>query len=215
MNAKRNLAVACVLLAIAAGAVWGASRMSWMHVIVADGLSPERTMDVAGHTWAPALNALPLVFLAAIPAALALKGWARAVVAVVVAASAVGTGYPALQVLTQEPDVRYIETILDLARKDYLGETDKVLAGPLLAVAGAAVAVVAAALLMRGTRGGGMGSKYQSPAARRAELEQRVFDGAAAEPASERELWDALDGGGDPTTGTGEGAAPDRPGPEG
>lgn len=215
MSAKRNLAVVYVLLAAAAGAVWGASRMTWMHVRVADGLSPERSMDVAGHTFAPALTALPLVFLAAIAAALALKGWARAVVAVIVAASAVGTGYPALQVLTQEPDVRYIETILEFARKDFLAETDKVSAGPLVALLGAVLAAVAAALLMRGLRGGGMGSKYQSPAARRAELEQRVFDDAAAPQASERDLWDALDGGEDPTAGSGEGGETDRPKAEG
>lgn len=223
MNAKRNLAVVSVLLAVAAGAAWGSSRMTWMHVRIADGLSPERAVDVAGHSWAPALSALPLVFLAAILAALALKGWARGVVAVIVAASAVGTAYPAMQVLTQEPDVRYLETILDLARKDYLSETDKVVSGPLVAVLGAVLGVTAAALLMRGLRGGGMGSKYQSPAARRAELEQRVFDGAAAEQASERDLWDALDGGDDPTESTsettgrtpGEGAETERPEAEG
>ncbi|GAB3126812.1 TIGR02234 family membrane protein [Tsukamurella serpentis] len=215
MNAKRNLTIVAALLALAAGAVWGASRMTWMNVQVADGLSPQRAMALAGHTWAPALSALPLVFLGAILAGPALKGWARGAVAVVVAAAAIGTGYPALQVLTQEPDVRYTETILDLANKDYIAETDKVVTGPLVAILGALLAVAAAALLMRGLRKGGMGDKYQSPAARRADLERKVFDDAEVEKSSERDLWDALDVGDDPTAGPGEGATTRRPEREG
>lgn len=231
MNAKRNLGIAAVLLAGAAGAVWGSGRMSWMGVTIADGLSPERTMDVAGHTWAPALSALWLVFLAAIAAALALKGWARGVVAVIVAVAAVGAAYPALTVLTQEPDIAYLETILRdapsggsgvvMGNKDYISQVDPTWAGPAVAILGAVLAVLAAALLMRGLRGGGMGSKYVSPAARRAELEKKVFDEAPQEPSSERDLWDALDGGDDPTEQAAErprsdeGAGPERPRAEG
>ncbi len=233
MNAKRNLAIASVLLAAAAGAVWGAGRMSWMGAHIADGLSPERTLDVAGHTWAPALSALWLVFLAAIAAALALKGWARGVVAVIVAVAAIGTAYPAVTVLTQEPDIAYLEKVLRdsagsggsgaaaLGNKDYISQVDPTAAGPAVAILGAVLAAIAAALLMRGLRGGGMGSKYRSPAARRADLEKRVFDDAAQESASERDLWDALDGGDDPTQhdasrpATAEGAEPEPPRAEG
>lgn len=233
MNGKRNLALAALLLAAAAGAVWGSGRMSWMGVTIADGLSPERSIDVAGNTWAPALSALWLVFLAAIAASLAVKNWARGVVAVIVAGAAIGAAYPAITVLTQEPDIGYLEKILRdtpatgdggtvvMGNKDYISQVDPTTAGPWAAILGALLAVGAAALLMRGLRGGGMGSKYVSPAARRAELEQRVFDDAAAEPASERDLWDALDGGDDPTEaggarpGAGEGAGPERPRAEG
>ncbi len=231
MNAKRNLGVVALLLAGAAGAIWGAGRMSWMGVTIADGLSPERSMDVAGHTWAPALSALWLVFLAAIAAALALKGWARGVVAVIVAVAALGAAYPAVTVLTQEPDIAYLEKILRdapnggsgvvMGNKDYISQVDPTWAGPAVAILGAVLAVLAAALLMRGLRGGGMGSTYVSPAARRAELEKKVFDEAAEEPSSERDLWDALDGGDDPTAQSAarpqsdEGAGPERPRPEG
>ncbi|BDD82785.1 hypothetical protein TPB0596_25480 [Tsukamurella pulmonis] len=233
MNAKRNLAIASLLLAGAAGAVWGSSRMSWMGVTIADGLTVERSVDVAGHTWAPALAALWLVFLAAIAAGLALKNWARGVVAVIVAVAAIGTAYPAVTVLTQEPDIGYLEKILRdapadgdaggviMGNKDYISQVDPALAGPWVAILGAVLAVLAATLLMRSLRRGGMGSQYVSPAARRAELEQRVFDGAAAEPSSERDLWDALDGGDDPTETEGtrpeteRGAGPERPRAEG
>ncbi|KXP01490.1 TIGR02234 family membrane protein [Tsukamurella pseudospumae] len=230
MNAKRNLALVALLLAGAAGAAWGAGRMSWMGVTLTDGLTDARTMEVAGHTWAPALSALWLVFLAAIAAGLALKTWARALVALIVAAAAIGTAYPALTVLTQEPDIGYLEKILRgdavMGNKDYISAVAKTAGGPSVALVAGLLAVVAAALLVRGLRAGGMGSKYVSPAARRAQLEQRVFDDAAVEEASERDLWDALDGGEDPTT-TGaaeagrvesssrEGAAPDRPRTEG
>ncbi|GAA1088763.1 TIGR02234 family membrane protein [Tsukamurella spumae] len=230
MKSKRNLALVALLLAGAAGAAWGSGRMSWMGVTLADGLSAERSMSVAGHTWAPALSALWLVFLAAIAAGLALKTWARALVAVIVAAAAIGTAYPALTVLTQEPDIGYLEKILRggavMGNKDYISAVSRAPAGPSVALVAALLAVLAAALLVRGLRAGGMGAKYVSPAARRAQLEQRVFDDAAAEEASERDLWDALDGGEDPTT-TGvaeaapgqqssrEGAAPERPRTEG
>ncbi|ADG78657.1 TIGR02234 family membrane protein OS=Tsukamurella paurometabola (strain ATCC 8368 / DSM / CCUG 35730 / CIP 100753 / JCM 10117 / KCTC 9821 / NBRC 16120 /NCIMB 702349 / NCTC 13040) OX=521096 GN=Tpau_2045 PE=4 SV=1 [Tsukamurella paurometabola] len=207
MNGKRAVAVASGLLLLAAGAVWGASRMTWMRVSVNDFLQPGRDVDIAGHTWASALNVLPLVFLAAIAAAIAVKGWARVAVAVVVAAAAIGSAFPALQVLTQEPDVAYIEQILELAPKDIVVQADKLVAGPATAVLGGVLAVIAATLLLRGQRGGGMDSKYTSPAARRAELEKRVFDDAAAEESSERDLWDALDSGDDPT----EGVRRDRP----
>lgn len=233
MNAKRNLGLVAILLAGAAGAVWGSSRMSWMGVTIADGLSPERSMDVAGHVWAPALTALWLVFLAAIAAGLALKNWARGVVAVIVAVAAIGAAFPAVTVLTQEPDVGYLEKVLRdapsngdagtvvMGNKDYISQVDPTAAGPSVAILGGVLAAAAAALLMRGLRGGGMGSKYVSPAARRAELEQKVFDGAGAEPASERDLWDALDGGDDPTRTAGvrsaaeEGGGPECPGREG
>lgn len=203
MSAKRNLALVAILLVVAAALVWTSSRLTWMHVIIADGLSPTRDMNVNGQTWASVLGTvLPLVLLAAVLAAIALKGWMRALVAVVVAASAIGAAFPAVEVLTQDADVRYIEQILKLAPKDYIAQADKGTLGPAIAIVGAVIAVVAATLLMRGLRGGGMGStKYVSPAARRAELEKRVFDGQAAQEASERDLWDALDGGDDPTEG--------------
>ncbi|WP_019203052.1 TIGR02234 family membrane protein [Tsukamurella sp. 1534] len=211
MKGKRNLAIAAVLMAAAAGLTWIAGRMTWMQVNVADGLTQERPMTIAGHQWAPALTLLPLVYLAAIAAALALKNWARGVVAVIVAAAAIGTAFPAVQVLTQEPDVAYIERVLDLAAKDYVNVAGEESGGPLVAILAAVVAVAAATLLLRGLRGGGMGSKYASPAARRAELERRVFDDAAAAQTSERDLWDALDADEDPT----EGAKAERPDREG
>ncbi|CAM3686650.1 TIGR02234 family membrane protein [Tsukamurella strandjordii] len=207
MKDKRGLLLASVLLLLAAIAVWGASRMTWMRADINDFLSPGRTVDIVGHTWASALTVLPLVFLAAIAAALAVKGWARVAVAVVVAAAAIGSAFPAIQVITQEPDVKYIETILELAPKDIVVQADKVIAGPLVAVLGGVLAVAAATLLLRGQRGGGMDSKYSAPAARRAELEKRVFETAEPENSSERDLWDALDSGDDPT----EGVSKDRP----
>ncbi|MET9326699.1 TIGR02234 family membrane protein [Tsukamurella sp. NPDC003166] len=230
MTSKRNLALVALLLAGAACAAWGSGRMSWMGVTLADGLSAARSMEVAGHTWAPALSALWLVFLAAIAAGLALKTWARALVALIVAAAAIGTAYPALTVLTQEPDIGYLEKILRadtvMGNKDYVSAVARATAGPSVALVAAVLAVVAAALLVRGLRAGGMGSQYVSPAARRAQLEQRVFDDAADGETSERDLWDALDGGEDPTTtsdaeaarvdrSSREGVAPDRPRTEG
>jgi len=74
-------------------------------------------------------------------------------------------------------------------------------------IAGAICAAIAAVFVVRGAAAGGMSSKYTSPAARREELERRVFAerervARGEEPRSdgnERLMWDSLDNGLDPT----------------
>ena len=55
---RRTKVLGAVLLALAALAFWSASRLTWAHVLGADGLSPARTFDVKGSDWSPWLLSL-------------------------------------------------------------------------------------------------------------------------------------------------------------
>ncbi|MDF0529229.1 TIGR02234 family membrane protein [Tsukamurella sp. 8F] len=220
-QSRRPLVIASAGLALAAAALWGASRMRWSTLTVADGLGPPRTLDIDGQRWAGALTPLALVLLAGIAAVLAVKGRARRVVAVLVALVGVASTLPALGVLTSDPDVAHATEVLELSHKDVPVDIHMSLWGPVVSLVGCALAVAAAVVLVRAGRGGpaaAAGDRYLSPAARRAALEKKVFgeDGAPSAEASEgavtkpdgagetteRDLWDALDTGADPTDAT-------------
>ncbi|GAA4399878.1 TIGR02234 family membrane protein [Tsukamurella soli] len=240
MTARRSLGITSALLVVAAVLLWVSSRMTWVAVTVADGLSPERHLSASGQQWAGALTPLALVILAGIAAAVALKNRMRRVVAVLIAVVAVAATVPALGVLTSDPDVGHAEQALDLPHKDVVVLIDAHHVAPVVALLGSLAAVAAAVVLIRGSRstggGAGMDGRYLAPGARRAELERKVFADAAgrnagatgAEPGaastpqgdagagdddgdgsglSERDLWDALDTGADPTEVDGEASA--------
>src|SRR5262245_8434091 len=74
---RRDPVGAIVLLAVAAAALWGSSRMTWVTVSSTDGLTEPRTDKLNGGVWFGALTPLALVLLAAIAAVLATRGWLR------------------------------------------------------------------------------------------------------------------------------------------
>ena len=226
----RRLGVIAVLLGVAAVAFWAASRMTWAELIAADGMAPPRTFTVKGSDWTLLLTPLAIVLLAGIAAAASLRGWALRIAAVIVAAIAVLGILPAITLLTGDDHTTYAAKVIDMPARYQPLEVDTsvlpgivVLLGALAAVLGAVVMLQTAAL------DAPMSSKYKSPAARRAELEEQVFakrkadkksgrvsgsndpqEGgrassteAAADgaPNNERMLWDALDTGDDPTVG--------------
>ena len=51
-------------LVVAAGALWGASRMTWVQITTFDGLGHPQTAALNGATWSTALIPLSLVVLA-------------------------------------------------------------------------------------------------------------------------------------------------------
>lgn len=225
---SRRLAIIALLLGLAAVAFWAASRVTWAELVAADGLAPPRDLKVIGAEWAPALTPLAIVFLAGIAAAVSLRGWGLRMAAIIVAlVAALGT-VPAFTLLTGDDDTGYAAKAIDLKSTYQALEVDTsrwpamlVLAGALLAVLGAVV------MLQTASRDAPMSSKYKSPAARRAELEEEVFAQRDAERKAaatgktlaapeattssaspdadpgrnERILWDALDTGDDPTIG--------------
>jgi hypothetical protein len=140
------------LLLLGAVALWGASAMSW-----------DASADRSGGDVVPALTPLALLFLAAIAAVVALSGWVRRVLGVVVLLAGAATAFQGVDV-------------------------DGPVTGRGLVLLGAALAVAAGVLLLvRGSSMPRLGGGYRTPGA-----VERTAD-------PERELWNALERGDDPT----------------
>ena len=172
---RRTKVLGAVLLALAALAFWSASRLTWAHVLGADGLSPARTFDVKGSDWSPWLTPLALVLLAAILAAMSLRGWGLRIVALLVAAAGVLAAFPAISLVMGGTNDTYAATAAGLNDRYVvqLVTTNSWVAAVVLL--GSLCAVAAGVLLMRVASGAGMSSKYKTPAARREELERQIF----------------------------------------
>ncbi|MDI9903062.1 TIGR02234 family membrane protein [Rhodococcus sp. IEGM 1409] len=199
-----------LLLALAAAALWGSSRMTWVHLTSSDGKTLERTTDLDGSTWAAAMTPLALALLAAIAASFAVRGWALRVVGLLVALVAIAVAVPAVQLLVSGASADRAVELAELSgHPEDLSTTVSVLPA-LLALVGAVAALGAAVLLMRKPPvRGGLSSKYDNPAARREAAAKlgKADTVASDEPVTQRMLWDALDAGEDPTVADGDDGA--------
>ncbi|MFI6216227.1 TIGR02234 family membrane protein [Nocardia brasiliensis] len=198
-----------VLLAFAAAALWGASRLTWVTVTSSDGLTEPRTDRLNGGVWFGALTPLALVLLASVAAVLATRGWLRRVLGVLIALVAAVAAVPAFALLTSSGKIA--ERAATLAELPARAQVEQATTAPLpavLALLGALAAFVAGALLTRMPQDTArLSGKYDNPVFRRAaateQVTQRRDAQAGTEPnagqLSERVLWDALDAGTDPT----------------
>ncbi|KQR97781.1 hypothetical protein ASG12_11945 [Williamsia sp. Leaf354] len=217
---RRTLTTASILLAAAAAALWAASRLTWASLTTSDGLGPERGFTVHGSDWSPWLTPVAIVLVAAIAAAVSLRGWALRITALIVALIGILGVLPAISLLTGNNPGAYAAKAVDVPGRYQVVSVETHDQAAIVVFIGGVIAVAAAVVLLRGARGAApMSSKYRSPAARRAELEEKVFadrdrtadpaatPGTQAPAASdgspddltERMLWDALDNGADPT----------------
>ncbi|WP_396921840.1 TIGR02234 family membrane protein [Mycolicibacterium sp.] len=197
--------IAQVLLVVAAGALWGASRMTWVQVSSFDGLGQPKTTTLTGATWSTALIPLALLLLAAAVAALAVRGWPMRLLALLVAAASAGMGYLAVSLWVVK-DVAVRAAHLGEVPVAQLTGTERFYGGAVLTLVAAVCALVGAVLFMRSAaKGRTAATRYAAPAARRAAAQADE----SGEPLSERMIWDALDEGHDPT---GEGTDPDNKG---
>ena len=206
----RHPVTALALLVLGAAALWGSSRLTWVTVTSADGLTEPRTDALNGGVWFGALTPLALVLLAAVAAVLATRGWSRRLVGVVVALIAAVTAVPALALLTGSGATE--QRAADLAGLPGRAQVQDLVTsgGPAaLTLCGALAAFGAGLLLARMPAGTGqLSGKYDNPATRKAAATHAVQQGGAGEVLPERVLWDALDAGADPTDPTGaDGAA--------
>src|SRR5260370_42688770 len=96
-RARLTIGIAQLLLVIAAGALWVASRLPWVVVRSFDGLGPPKGVTLSGASWSTALLPLALLMLATAVAALAVRGWPLRVLAGRLGAGAAGGGYPGLR----------------------------------------------------------------------------------------------------------------------
>lgn len=207
------LRVAQLLLVVAAGGLWGASRLPWVLIRSFDGLGQPRQVAVTGASWSTALVPLALLCLAAAVAAVAVRGWQLRALAVLMAAVSLAAGYLALSMWVVHDIALRALDIAEIPLTSLLG-TDRRLAGAVLTLLAAVAVLAAAALLMHAAaHDSGSDAKYATPAARRAAARGRDAASAGADAdstsgpeasarateMSERMMWDALDEGCDPT----------------
>ncbi|MBF6358073.1 TIGR02234 family membrane protein [Nocardia higoensis] len=195
--------VPVALLALAAALMWGASRLTWVTVSSADGLTEPRVDELKGAVWFGALTPLALVLLAAVAAVLATKGWPRRLVGVLVALIGAVTAVPAFALLTGSgATAERAGALAELPGRATVTEVQTSTLPAVVTVLAALCAFGAGLLLARMPRETtGPAGRYDAPGARKAAAaeavaEQRSQDGSAL---SERVLWDALDAGEDPT----------------
>lgn len=210
--AKRKYPIgAIVLLAIAAAALWGSSRMTWVTVSSTDGLTEPRTDKLNGGVWFGALTPLALVLLAAIAAVLATRGWLRRMFGVLIGLVAAVTAVPAFALLTKSgATAARAATLAELPGRATVTEVVTAQFPAVLSLVGALAAFVAGVLLARmPAEAARLSGKYDNPVFRRAaateQVTQQRTDEASGDTTatpgqlSERVLWDALDAGTDPT----------------
>jgi len=185
-------------LVLAAAALWVASRMTWVDVTSFDGLGQPRTKTLSGGSWSTALVPLAVLLLATAVAALALRGWALRLLAVIAAITSAGMAYLAITLWVMRDVGVRASHLADAPVADLVG-SQRHYGGAVITVVAAVLTLTCAALLLRSAKGEG------SVAARYA---RRGTDPANTNPdaMSERQLWDALDEGVDPTQ--------DRPTPD-
>lgn len=204
---RRSPAVALALLALAAAALWGSSRMTWVTVASTDGLTEPRTDRLNGGVWFGALTPLALVLLASIAAVLATKGWLRRILGVIIALIAAVAAVPAFALLTNSGKIaERAAELAELPARAQVGAATTAAFPAVLALLGALAAFAAGGLLARMPQDTArLSGKYDNPAFRRAAATEQVTkqrnDGGepGSTQLSERVLWDALDAGTDPT----------------
>lgn len=177
MSERRPLWTVVGLLALASALLWLSSLMTWSWSQHSQPLTGVVTTKLTGAQAETALVPLALASLALIAAVVATGGRLRQVVGVVVALVGLGTVWVAVDGVS-EPFGGHPSGY----------PTVTVIAAHLLAFVAALAVVVAGAVLARsGHRMPRLGAKYRAPSQAR-----QVSD-------PDRELWQALDAGTDPT----------------
>lgn len=198
MTARREL-VGTLLLLLAGGVlgVVSASR-PWGSARLASALSPT-TIEVTGNDLVPLATALSLVAMAAVLVVPAARRWGRRVVGAILALAGAGLVVACFTVIASLQR-RVVGWVAD----DPSGATasvDQVSTTALwpwaCAVAGLVMALAGVVVLARGPSWAGLGSKYE----RRTTTTQATTPPAdsEAERVTDRETWDAIDRGEDPT----------------
>ena len=194
---RRELTAAVVLCAAGGGLALSAGGQTWAEVrVTRQAPLPPVDAVLTGSALAPLVPACGLLLLAAAVALLALRGWGRVGLGVLVAAAGAAVAVAAVGGLAGSVDV----DTGDLGSQVGLGgaevDVDVVAGWPVLAlVAGVLGATGGVLVALRGRGWPGMGQRYQRTGAARPVRPGRP------ESAEDRHqaAWKALDGGTDPT----------------
>jgi uncharacterized membrane protein (TIGR02234 family) len=182
-------------LLLAAGALWLASRMTWVTVKSSDGLGLPHTATLTGGKWSTALVPLALMLLAAVLKSTVGPRWQQRLLAVVVGAMSAAMAYLAIsQWVVPDVTARAVG-LADVPVADL--SVERHYAGATITLVAAVLTLAGAVLFMRAPVKTASGDeKYEAPARRREAVRRHA---AAGDELSERMLWDALDEGRDPT----------------
>lgn len=185
-----------LLLLLAAGALWLASRMTWVTVTSFNGLGQPQTATLTGGRWSTALVPLALMLLAAVLKSTVGPRWQLRLLAVVVGGMSAVIAYLAISQWVI-PDVAVRAAgLADVPVADLVG-TDRHYWGAIITLVAALLTLAGAVLFMRApVKDATDDEKYEAPARRREAARRRASGG---DDMSERMIWDALDEGRDPT----------------
>lgn len=205
---NRRALIAQLLIVLASLLLFASSRMGWVSVEAFDDKSGESTNSIVGGTWAPELTAWALALLAGAAAALILRRLGRRILGVVVAIVGMVAAWPAIQLLSTDPDPQRARDLLTsgaatqrasdptmLSDWAQLTAVDAIALPAVIAIAAAACAIFGGILMAMQPGAAKDSAKYDNPEARKSKVEQDL----AADPTSGRVLWDALDADIDPT----------------
>jgi uncharacterized membrane protein (TIGR02234 family) len=183
-------------LLLAAGALWLASRMTWVTVTSFNGLGQPQTVTLTGGKWSTALVPLALMLLAAALKSTVGPRWQQRLLAVVLGGMSAVMAYLAISQWVI-PDVAVRAAgLADVPVAD-LVSTERHYWGAVVTLIAAVLTLAAAVLFIRApVKGATDNEKYEAPARRREAARRRA---AAGDDMSERMIWDALDEGRDPT----------------
>ncbi|MBF6176986.1 TIGR02234 family membrane protein [Nocardia otitidiscaviarum] len=180
---QRKPIVAVLLLAVAAGALWASSRMTWVSIGVSSELGAPRDIDLDGGTWFGALTPLALALVATIAAVFATRGWPRRIVGVVVALLAAVAAVPEYALLRGEGQLaERAGRLAELRDWEHVVSTQTATAPAAVALVGAVAAFLAGVLLVRmPSDTGRLSGKYDNPAVRRSAAAAEVAQRRAAQ----------------------------------
>lgn len=198
-QSRRALLTAVALLIVAAAALGGAAALSWGQVGFQVPLRGTVAVRVEGSDLLPALGPLALLALAAVAAVLATGGWARRVLGALLLVVALP---PALAVVRAPDRARLADAAASAGELPARSVPDGTVAlftvGPGLAAAGAVLlAGAGVALVLRGHRMPRMGRRYRAGTS--AGTSAGTLAGAESRPGPDRQLWERIDAGEDPT----------------
>jgi uncharacterized membrane protein (TIGR02234 family) len=185
-----------LLLLLAAGALWVASRMTWVEVRSFDGLGQPETATLNGGAWSTVLVPLAVILLAAVLKSTVGPRWQLQLVALIGGGLSAVMAYLAIS-LWIVPDVAVrAANLAEVPVADLLG-TQRHYWGAVVTLVAAGLTLAGAVLLMRApVKVAADDAKYEAPARRREQARRRA---SAGDDMSERMMWDALDEGRDPT----------------
>ena len=198
-TARREVALAVLLCLVGAFVVLVAAGRPWVELVVVSPLVTDRTLAVTGAELSPGVRALGLVGLAGVVAIAATRRTGRFVVGVLLLL--VGVGLMVLSLSVAGDDRRALDTASVREAGGTVGDASPGTGWPYASAAGGLMLACAGALVAaRGRRWAALSQRYEAPAA------------SAQEPPTpdraERELWESLDRGEDPTGTDPTGTAP-------